>query len=728
MPQHTGLAPKTPWVELCTTDDDWKSADPALLRTFLGQLQLIRTFEQVVLDLAGAGLVHGPAHSSIGQEGGAVGSIVGLRASDAINGSHRGHHQFLAKAIGFVRPDLGDLSELVDTATEDVLYRTLAEILGLAPGFCHGRGGSMHLQWFEAGALGTNAIVGGGVPLAAGNAWSQRHAGTSDVTVSYFGDGATNIGSVLETMNLAAAWNLPLVFFIENNLYAVSTRVDEVTAEERLSGRGAGFGIPAWRVDGMDPLAVHLAMEEALELARNGGGPAVIEAETYRYFHQNGPFSGSAFGYRTKEEETQWRARDPLDRVATEMLERGLIDEAGLASVKEQAKAAMERIVNRLVEADPENPGKRRIRPDLWPDTAFVNVGVRGDGSELEQYPALEPANYTGEFEERRFIDVVAGVMERRMENDHRIVVLGEDIHHLKGGTNGATRGLVERFPDRVLGTPISENAFAGLGGGIALDTRFIPVIEFMYPDFLWVAADQLFNQIGKARHMFGGQNPVPLVMRTKVAIGSGYGSQHLMDPAGIMATNPGWRIVAPSCAADYIGLMNAALALKDPVLVIEHVDLYPRRDQVPAGELDYILPPGQAVLRCEGTQATVISYLSMVHHCDRALDETGLEADLIDLRWLDRASIDWDTIGESVRKTNAVVIVEQGAEGTSYGAWLADEIQRRYFDWLDQPVTRVTGQEASPSISKVLERAAVAGYEEVVEAFEGVRRGLGEM
>ncbi|GAB3620870.1 alpha-ketoacid dehydrogenase subunit alpha/beta [Glutamicibacter endophyticus] len=627
-----------------------------------------------------------------------------------------------------MRPDLGDLSELVDTATEDVLYRTLAEILGLAPGFCHGRGGSMHLQWFEAGALGTNAIVGGGVPLAAGNAWSQRHAGTSDVTVSYFGDGATNIGSVLETMNLAAAWNLPLVFFIENNLYAVSTRVDEVTAEERLSGRGAGFGIPAWRVDGMDPLAVHLAMEEALELARNGGGPAVIEAETYRYFHQNGPFSGSAFGYRTKEEETQWRARDPLDRVATEMLERGLIDEAGLASVKEQAKAAMERIVNRLVEADPENPGKRRIRPDLWPDTAFVNVGVRGDGSELEQYPALEPANYTGEFEERRFIDVVAGVMERRMENDHRIVVLGEDIHHLKGGTNGATRGLVERFPDRVLGTPISENAFAGLGGGIALDTRFIPVIEFMYPDFLWVAADQLFNQIGKARHMFGGQNPVPLVMRTKVAIGSGYGSQHLMDPAGIMATNPGWRIVAPSCAADYIGLMNAALALKDPVLVIEHVDLYPRRDQVPAGELDYILPPGQAVLRREGTQATVISYLSMVHHCDRALDETGLEADLIDLRWLDRASIDWDTIGESVRKTNAVVIVEQGAEGTSYGAWLADEIQRRYFDWLDQPVTRVTGQEASPSISKVLERAAVAGYEEVVEAFEGVRRGLGEM
>ena len=150
--------------------------------------------------------------------------------------------------------------------------------------------------------------------------------------------------------------------------------------------------------------------------------------------------------------------------------------------------------------------------------------------------------------------------MGRRMEQDERIIVLGEDVHRLAGGTNGATKGLAAAFPGRVLGTPISENAFAGLGGGMALDGRFRPVVEFMYPDFLWVAADQVFNQIGKARHMFGGENPVPLVLRTKVAMGSGYGSQHLMDPAGIFSTSPGWRIVAPSTAADYIGLMNTAL------------------------------------------------------------------------------------------------------------------------------------------------------------------------
>lgn len=726
MPKHRRLETTAPWVELSTTAADWKNADPALLAGMLGQLHLIRAFEETVLELAGEGLVHGPAHSSIGQEGGAVGSIIGLRSTDAVNGSHRGHHQFLAKALTHVAGIRSDLGELVTPQIQEVLQRTLAEILGLAQGYCHGRGGSMHLQWFEAGALGTNAIVGGGAPLAAGNAWAQLHAGTTDVTVNYFGDGASQIGSVLESMNLAATWKLPIAFFIENNLYGVSTHVSEISADTRLSVRGQGFAIPSWRVDGMDPLAVHLAMNEATERMRAGEGPAVIEAEVYRYFHQNGPYPGSAFGYRTKDEEASWRERDPIARVAAEMKKLGLADDAEFESLREQAQEAMRLATGELVEADPETDGKRRIRPDLWPAAEFVDVGLRGDTSELAGARTLDPATESPALRPSKFVDAVSSVMGRRMEEDDRIVVLGEDVHRLGGGTNGATKGLAKKFPERTLGTPISENAFAGLAGGMALDGRFRPVVEFMYPDFMWVAADQVFNQIGKARHMFGGVNPVPLVMRTKVAMGSGYGSQHLMDPAGIFATSPGWRIVAPSTAADYIGLMNTALALEDPVLVIEHIDLYGRADEIPDGDLDYQLPFGKAALRREGSDATVISYLSMVHHALEAVEQTGLDADVIDLRWLDRASLDWETIEASVKKTNAVLIVEQGAQGTSYGGWLADEIQRRLFDWLDQPVQRVTGSEASPSISKVLERAAIARTEEVVAGIERVREGMG--
>jgi 2-oxoisovalerate dehydrogenase E1 component len=727
MPRLKRLQPGAEWNELATTAADWKAADPGLLAAMLGQLHLVRAFEETVLELAGEGLVHGPAHSSIGQEGGAVGSIVSLRSADAVNGSHRGHHQFLAKALTHVTKGVLDPANLVTPQVQEVLQRTLAEILGLAQGYCAGRGGSMHLQWFEAGALGTNAIVGGGVPMAAGNAWAQKNSGTSDITVTYFGDGAVNIGSVLETLNLASAWRLPLCFFIENNGYAVSTSVEEATGEPRLSARALGFGIPAWRVDGMDPLAVHLAMERAQQRLRAGEGPVVIEALVYRFFHQNGPFPGSAFGYRTKEEEAAWRARDPLDRVAAEMTGLGLIDEAGVAAVRQQAQEAMKVAAAAIVEQDPEaKQGVRRIQPALWPDPAFVDVGIRSGLSELAGARAVEQHEFTGEIKRGKFIDAVWRVMDRRMSEDGRVVVLGEDVHRLNGGTNGATKGLAKKFPGRVLGTPISENAFAGLGGGLALDGRFRPVVEFMYPDFLWVAADQVFNQIGKARHMFGGRNPVPLVLRTKVAMGSGYGSQHLMDPAGIFATSAGWRIMAASTPYDYVGLMNAALTIEDPVLMLEHVDLYATEGDIPVDDLDYQIPFGRAAIRREGNDVTVLTYLSMVAHAAEAIEQTGIDAELIDLRFLDRASLDWATIGDSIKKTNAVLIVEQGARGTSYGGWLADEIQRRFFDWLDQPVQRVTGGEASPSISRVLERAAIARTEEVVDGLERVRIAMG--
>ena len=724
MPEHRPLQPATPWVQVVTTDADWDAADPDLLRTIYATLVWIRVFEQYVLDLAGAGLIHGPAHSSIGQEGGAVGSVLALTSEDSVNGSHRGHHQFLAKALHHLEPKGLDPLAAPSDDVREVLLRTLAEIAGLDRGWSHGRGGSMHLQWKEAGAMGTNAIVGGGVPQAAGFAWAHERSGTDSVSVTYFGDGASNIGSTLETMNLASAWSLPVCFFVENNGYAVSTSVEEATGEPRLSSRGPGFGIAAWKVDGMDPLAVHLAMTEAVEHMRHGGGPTVVEADTYRFFHQNGGFAGSAFGYRTKDEEREWRERDPLTQTASQLVRLGLLTEKETREAVTQAEAVMEEVGSVLLEPDPDGkPGQRRIKPSEWPDPAWVDVGVRGDLSELEDAPIVIDESSVN-VEDTKFIDAVATVMARRMETDDGVVVMGEDVHRLNGGTNGATRGLADRFPGRILGTPISENAFAGLAGGIALDGRFTPVVEFMYADFMWVAADQLFNQIAKARHMYGGTGGVPLVLRSKVAMGTGYGSQHSMDPAGIFATSAGWRIVAPSTPYEYVGLMNTALRLQDPVVVLEHVDLYPAIGPGPVDDWDYCLPIGKASVRRPGSDVTLLTYLGMTPYVLEAVEEyREVDAEVIDLRWLDRASIDWDTIEQSLAKTNQILIAEQGARGTSYGAWLADEIHRRFFDLLDAPVWRVTGGEASPSISKVLERAAIAQKDEVVAALAEIAR-----
>ncbi len=700
------------WVEITATEADWARLGRDEALRMHDHLHLVRAFEDMVLEMERQGLIHGPAHSSIGQEGGAVGSIAPLRATDHVAGSHRGHHQFLAKALNFVAPDRTDpLTTELGPATIEVLQKALAEIMGLAQGFCRGRGGSMHLRWDAAGALGTNAIVAGGVPMAAGAAWSNRRAGTGDVVFSYIGEGGVHIGSFAETMNLAALWDLPICFFIENNGFAVATTVEEQTRETRVSARGLGYGIPSFRVDGMDAVAVRAATELAVEIMRAGKGPTVIEALLYRYYHHGGSVVGSAFGYRGKDDEAAWRARDPLRVMFEGLRARDWLDEEGDARLADRARKAMQTVAGALTR---QEGNRRTIIDGLWPDPAMRDRGLRGDLSELGGVRYEEQETFRGELAEVRFVDAVAEVMNRRMAEDERIFCIGEDIHRLKGGTNGATKGLWDRFPDRIVPTPIAEAGFSGLAGGVAMMGRYRPVVELMYPDFALVAADQLFNQIGKARHMFGGDNAMPLVLRTKIAIGSGYGSQHSMDPAGLFAQWPGWRIVAPSTPFDYVGLMNSALRCEDPVLVIEHVGLYNTKALGPAEDWDYFIPLGKAKVVRPGRDLTILTYSAMVAEAQKAVAALGLDAEIIDLRSLDRAGIDWETVGASIARTNNVVVVEQGPLTVSYGAMLADEIHRRFFDHLDQPVKRVHGGESSPSVSKILERAAFAMSPEI--------------
>jgi 2-oxoisovalerate dehydrogenase E1 component len=391
------------------------------------------------------------------------------------------------------------------------------------------------------------------------------------------------------------------------------------------------------------------------------------------------------------------------------------MSETELTKLREYCQKVMAEVSGELLEADPQESGKQRFKQELWPNPDSIEVGIRGDLSEFSGIEFKEEKDYVGKTASKKFVVAIADVMMQRMKNDDAIVVLGEDVHKLNGGPRGATKGLKESFPDRVLGTPISEAAFTGLGGGMALDGRFKPVIELMYADFIWVSADQLFNQIGKARHMFGGKHEMSLVLRIKIGTKTGYGSQHSMDPAGIMNTSPGWRIAAPSTPFDYVGMMNSALLCKDPVAVLEHdSELYKISGEVPELDLDYFIEIGSAAVKREGSAVTILTYLAMVQHSLDAAESSGVDAEVIDLRWLDAASVDWDTIGKSIKKTGNVVITEQGSRSTSYGAWLADEIQRRYFDWLDSPIERVTGSISSPSVSFVLEDAALANKDKI--------------
>lgn len=717
---------QTPWWRLEKTDADVRAiARPELVR-LLEQLILIRRFEERLLKLSVAGILHGPAHSSIGQEGEAVGAISALVTSDKINGTHRMHHQFLAKALNFATPTgYSVLEHEIPDAFRDVVYRTYAEVLGLRPGYCGGRGGSMHLRFPEAGILGSNAIVGGNPPHAVGYALADKLRGHDDISVAFFGDGAMQNGAVYEAMNLAALYSTPTVFFVENNQYAVSTHVSEQTRETRLAARGLSLGIPSIEFDGMDVVAARLAMQEAKAIIRRDGGPVLLEAQTYRHMHQSGALKGSAFGYREKAEEEEWLARDPVHAFPAELKDLGMIDGKAVKLIEGRADDILDGALNRLIEGYGDEK-TARIFPSLWPDPALADEGIRGDLSELAPYRRRELEDVPpGELEEVRFVDIMSKAMLRNMERFDNIFILGEDVHRLRGGTAGATKNIGERFPGRLIGTPICENGFTGLALGAALN-GMRPVVEIMYPDFALVAADQLFNQIAKVRHMFGGSFPVPIVVRSRVSAGTGYGSQHSMDASGLFALYPGWRILAPSRPYDYIGLLNAALACDDPVLIVEYSDLFKKVGQVPVSDWDYIVPIGKARVARQGGRCTILTYGTMVELCCAVAAQCGIDAEVIDLRTLDMTGLDWETIERSVQKTNALMIVEQTARGTSIGSRIASDAQLRLFDWLDHEIVHVTGGNASPVVSKVLERAALADAGTVEAALRALdaRRG----
>ena len=693
-------------------ESDVRALKPLQAARMLFDVHLINEFEHALLRLKADDCVWGPVHTSVGQEAVAAGVIAALRPADSVVATYRSHHEFLAKAIQHVT-DAGwnPARDAVPPAADEAVERTLAEIMGLARGYCAGRGGSMHLRFAEAGFLGSNPIVGGGIPLAAGAAFAQKFRSTGNVVVCFFGDGATNIGSFHEACNLAGLWKLPLVCFIENNAYAVATPLRQASAVEDLYVRAASFGMKGFRVDGNDLVGIYGLIGKIAGEIRAGAGPCLVEARCYRRYHHAGDQPGSAFGYRSKEEEARSREQEVITTFPRALEKAGVLSAPEIGTVETRARECVARAVDACTVAGTP----RRVRAELWPAVAGVETGLRSDGSEWkgvtfssrEDFSALAPLRYS---------NAIADVTGRWLEREGEVVVLGEDVANFGGGAYGATKGLSAKYPDRVLNTPIAEAGFTGLALGMAM-SGMKPVVEIMFPDFALVAADQMFNQIGKARHMYGNTTELPLVVRTRVAIGCGYGGQHSMDPVGLYSLFPGWRIVAPSDSMEYIGLFNSAMRSRDPVLVIEHHTLYGRDFPVPAGNLDFFFPLGRARVVAEGTDVTLLTYSALVGRCESMLPKfaaEGISVELIDLRTLDLPGIDYDTIRTSLGKTGAVVVAEEAAASQSIGASIAAAVMERFFEMLDGPVLRVSSLDIPLPVSRVLERETMVSDEKI--------------
>ena len=578
----------------------------------------------------------------------------------------------------------------------------------------------MHLGDRSSGCVGTNAIVGGGVPCAAGCAWGFRMDGSRHVAVAFMGDGAIHQGAVHEALNMAALWKLPVIFFVENNLYAVATHVKASSSVAPLAQKGVGHGIASYVVDGMDPVAVMKAMEIARRHAvEDPGAPVLLEAETYRYYHQAQSLPGSAFGYRTKDEEEQWRGRDPCLRFPEVLAAAGVLSPSQASQLDERATDIVARVLDKLTET---TDGKqRKVRASLFPLESDLMTGIRSDGHEFEGATYREREDFR-DMQGRKFIDVIPEVIKRRMDTDPAVVVLGEEVGNMRGGAFGATKGIFRTHPERVINTPITEAGFTGMSLGLTIVGKK-PVVEVMYPDFTLVAADQIFNQIGKFRYMYGNQSDVPIVFRTKVGIGTGYGAQHSMEPAPMYAMYPGWRVVAPSNPFDYVGLFNSAIRSLDPVFVIEHAMLYEESGEVPE-DRDYLIPFGKARVARAGGDVTVVAYSYMVSKALKAaseLEREGISIEVIDLRSVDYASIDYETIGRSLATTGRVLLLEEGLITGGLGAQLAWEIQERFFDELDAEIGRVAGKPVPVPVSRVQEERAVPGVKDIVDAARAI-------
>jgi 2-oxoisovalerate dehydrogenase E1 component len=624
------------------------------------RMLVIRGLEQRVSELYRDGEVPGFVHLSIGQEATAVGACWPLHPTDVITSTHRGHGHCLAKGLD----PLG----------------MFAELMAKDQGTNRGRGGSMHIADPTLGIFGANGIVAAGLPIAVGAATAAQLRTDGSVVVAFFGDGAAAQGAFHEAMNLAAVWTLPVIFFCENNGYAEFSPASTQHAAS-LDQRSAGYGIHYVAVDGNDVVATAAAMEGLVRAARDGAGPAVVEAATYRW---HGHYEGDPQRYRTTEEVREWEARDPL------LVHGGRLRAAGVGD--DDIKALESSVSDQLDDA--VEHARRLAGPAVATLHHFVT---------RPREAPVEPAPLPDDGPVYRTMDAIRAALEAELTEDERVFIAGIDVG-AGGNVFGLMRGLADQFGDRVRDTPISETAIIGLGVGAAM-AGMRPVLELMYLDFLGVCLDQLLNQAAKLPFMTGGAAEMALTVRTQFGAGRSSGSQHSQSLEALLAHIPGLTVVMPSTPADTYGLLRASIQDPNPVVFIENRLLYGMKGPQPPA--DYLLPIGQSSVVRPGTAVTVVSVSRMVHEAIAAAEAVageGISVEVIDLRTV--APLDMATILESVHKTSRLLIAHEAVVPFGIGAEIAATVAREGFWDLDAPIERIGAAATPPPYAPDLEQA----------------------
>ena len=544
-----------------------------------------------------------------------------------------------------------------------------------------------------------SSVIATQYPHACGIAKELVRTGSDGVVLVSSGEGATSEGDFHEAMNFAGIHKLPVVFLVENNLYAIS-----VPAEQEVAGsiakRAAGYGMVGVEVDGNNALAVYGAAAAAVERARNGEGPTLIEAMTYRYYAHTSDDDDKL--YRTAEEVELWRRKDPILVLHQYMVESRILDQKTETAINEEVDDAIADAVAiatkspdptdalSFVYANPIEPGPGATEPEPEPDGPDMNL-----------------------------ITAINTTLHELFEEYPEVCAFGEDVADPKGGVFKTTVGLTKTFgQDRCFNAPLAESLIIGAAIGMAAaGARPIPEIQFA--DFIHPAFDQLVSEAARLHYRTNGRWSCPMVVRVPYGGGIHGSLYHSQSIEAFYAHVPGLKVVIPSTPADAKGLLRAALEDPDPVMFIEPKKLY-RLASGPVPEGPHRVPLGRAALRRPGDDLTIIAYGTMAHYAVEAasrLDEEGVSAGVLDLRSI--RPLDWPSIEAAVHANGKVLIVHEDNQFGGFGAEVAAQIGTKAFDWLDAPVQRYgsaevpsfpfnDGLEAQvmPTVEGIMERA----------------------
>ncbi|MBP3737070.1 MAG: dehydrogenase [Lachnospiraceae bacterium] len=730
-----------------TVSDEKKNFSREELINIYRDMYVIRAFEQMLEAIKMEGKYKGKefsyagaAHLALGEEAAAVGEAFYLGRDDIILGTHRSHHEVIAKALSVIRKlsdkellsimkefSEGKLYDVVkaegksvrETAEDFFLYGAICEIIARETGLNQGLGGSMHAFFLPFGIFPNNAIVAGSAPLGCGVALYKKCNKKKGVVVVNAGDGSIGCGPGFESLNFASMdqfkelWEkgyeggLPIIFNYMNNGYGMGGQTEgETMGYHDVARIGVGISpdqLHTERVDGFNPLAVIDAYRRKMELIAQGKGPCMLDVVTYRF----GPHSpADAQEYRSPEEIAAWKEQDPIPVYAKQLEKAKIATVAQLQAIRDEIEDKMDRVFTLAIDPEISPLTDYQKNPDFTEKFMFSNepqtrmgegkpvvLKKKGDNTRVKQiakkhrYAYDENGNLYPSTRVFNIRDAIFEALYEKMYEDPTLITFGEDVRSWQG-VFGVYRGLPETLPyHRLFNTPISESAIVGAATGYGM-AGGRAVAELMYGDFLGRCGDEVFNQLAKWHAMSAGLIKMPVVLR--LPTGAKYGAQHSQDWTSFCTHVPGLKVVYPSTPYDAKGLLNTALNSTDPVIFCESQRTYEmgelfHKEGVPEGY--YEIPFGEAEVKIPGSDVTILNVGPTIYRCLEAVEtlkKYGISAELIDARSL--VPFNYDLVIDSVKKTGKVVLISDASSRGSFLNDIANNITNFAFNYLDAP------------------------------------------